>query len=113
MWAAGSPVVGIGSIWTVASDLDQRAVKLPDGTYSAKVPWYLLPPGRTPVITGHRLDGQGVFRADANVAYEGSKVFATSSLDFSALGCWQVTGRYNRSVLTFRIQVRPNPTAAS
>jgi hypothetical protein len=105
VWTAGRPVVGAGSIWTDVLDLGLRPVTLSDGTYSAKVPWYLLPPGHTPAITGHRLDGKGVFRSDANVAYEGSKVFATSSLGFSTTGCWQVTGRYNGSAVTFRINV--------
>jgi hypothetical protein len=83
-------------------------VQLPDGTYSVKFPWYVLPPGGVPAIAAHRLDGQGSFRATANVATEGSTVFATSSLIFSNLGCWEVTGRYHGSVLTFRMQVRPN-----
>jgi hypothetical protein len=74
-----------------------------------EVPWYLHPAARaTPTISGRRLDGPGVFRYDANVAIEASRVFATSTLDFSSLGCWEVTGRYRTSTLSFQIRVRPN-----
>ncbi len=106
-WTAGERVVGRGSIWTIRSALDEQGVKLPDGTYSIKFPWYVLPPGGKLTITGRRLDGPGTFRADANVASEGSKVFATSSLEFSTWGCWQISGRYRGSTLTFRMNVHP------
>jgi hypothetical protein len=108
--AHGMPVIGRGSLWALRSATELTAVKLPDGTHSMKFPWYLYPPARaTPTVTGRRLDGRGVFRYDANVAFDGSRVFATSSLDFSALGCWQVTGHYRGSTVTFRLRVRPNP----
>ena len=102
-------MIGKGSLWALRGALDQKAVKLPDGTYHMKFPWYLIPPGHVPTISGRRLDGDGVFRADANVAMVGSLTVATSSLIFSSLGCWEVTGTYLTSTLTFRVRVRPNP----
>jgi hypothetical protein len=110
LWTHGSPVIGNGSLWALRPATELTAVKLPDGTYSMKFPWYLYPQAQaTPTITGRRLDGPGMFRYDTNVAFDGSRVFATSSLKFSALGCWQVTGHYRGSSVTFRLQVRPNP----
>jgi hypothetical protein len=103
-------VIGGGSLWALRSALRWTAVKRLDGTRSVKFPWYLHPAARaTPTISGRRLDGPGIFRYDANVAIEASRVFATSTLAFSSLGCWEVTGRYRTSTLSFQIRVRPNP----
>ncbi|HEY6425981.1 MAG TPA: hypothetical protein VIX84_02005 [Acidimicrobiales bacterium] len=62
-----------------------------------------------PLITGRRVDGPGILRYDANIATGTLRVFVTSTLDFSRLGCWQVRGRYRGSTLTFQLRVRPNP----
>jgi hypothetical protein len=106
----GMPVIGSGSLWALQSATEGTAVRLPDGTHLMKFPWFLNPPVRdTPMITGRRLDGRGTFRYDANVAIDGSRTFATSSLYFSALGCWQVKGHYRGSTVSIRLRVRPNP----
>jgi hypothetical protein len=104
-WAMGVPVIGAGAIWTIWSAVGERGATLPDGTYLIKVPWYLLPAGHTPTITSRRLDGPGIFHFDTNVASEGGTVFATSTLNFSTPGCWQVTGRYLKSAVTFRVHI--------
>ena len=98
---------GRGSLWALRYALDAGPVLGPDGTYAInKLPWYVLPPGGRPVITGRRVDGPGVFRADANVAFGQGRYFATSSLDFSTVGCWEVTARYGGTTLRFPVRVQ-------
>mgnify|MGYP001431590969 CR=1 FL=1 len=106
-WAHGGTVFGHGSLWALRFALDGGPVLRPDGTYViSKLPWYVLPPGGKPALTGRRVDGPGVFRADSNVAFEQGTYFATSSLDFSTVGCWQVTARYHGTTLRFPVLVR-------
>ena len=73
----------------------------------AKFPWYLIPKrGDVPMITGHYVDGSGTFSSDANLTgMPGTAGVVTSTLVFSTPGCWEVTGAYNGSKLTFRIRV--------
>jgi hypothetical protein len=93
-------------VWALRRALDWEPVKMPDGTYAAKFPWYIFPAGGVPMISGRRLDGGGVFRSDANVSHADGTTFVASSLIFSNAGCWRITGRYHTSTVTFRIQVR-------
>jgi hypothetical protein len=104
-WADQRAVIGSGSVWVLRQALDWKPVKMPDGTYATKFPWYILPPGGVPTISGRRLDGVGVFRSDANVSHAGGTTFVASSLMFSNAGCWRVMGRDHASTVTFRIQV--------
>lgn len=105
-WAHGAPVFGSGSLWGARFPLDNGPVALVDGTYEIpKLPWYVVPPGGKPSITGRRRDGQGTFTADANVAVDRGGSFAVSSLQFSTAGCWQVTARYHDTVLRFTVDV--------
>ena len=100
-WGHGRPVVGQGAVWTIRSAIDV-APDLQNGHWYLKFPWYLRPPG-IPTITGRRLDGQGTFSADANLAYDASGTWTVSGLTFSAPGCWEVTAHYQDSALTVTI----------
>jgi hypothetical protein len=100
-WAHGRPVVGRGAVWTIRSAID-GAPDLQNGHWYLKFPWYLRPPG-IPTITGRRLDGEGTFSADANLAYDASGTWTVSGLAFSAPGCWEVTAHYQDSALTVTI----------
>lgn len=100
-WAHGVPVVGHDAVWTIRSAIDATP-DLRNGHWYLKFPWYLRPPG-IPAITGRRLDGQGTFSADANLAYDASGTWTVSGLSFSAAGCWEVTARYHDSALTVTI----------
>lgn len=108
VWAGGGAVVGGGELWTQRRNIDVRGwtwTKDSDGSYSLKFPWYLIPAkGDVPAITGRRLDGPGTFDAKANAAY-GPGVWAVSGLHFSSAGCWEVTGSYGDSAVTFRMRV--------
>jgi hypothetical protein len=103
-WASGKPVLGQGALWTVRS-----AVGLPgrhDGTgWHLKFPWYTRPPNGLPQIAGHRLHGSGTFHFDANRAFAANGAFVTSTLNFSASGCWEITGRYGGSTLRFAVDI--------
>ena len=104
------PVIGGGSLWAIRGNLPPRVrPHLDPVTHAldAKFPWYLIPKkGDVPTITGRRLDGSGSFRSDANpTGAPGTAGLVTSTLVFSTAGCWEVTGAYNGSKLTFRIRV--------
>ena len=108
-WGDG-PVIGGGSIWAIRGNLPPRVRPHREpgsATYRAKFPWYLIPRrGDVPTITGRRVDGAGTFSSDANPTdLPGTAGFVTSTLVFSNAGCWEVTGTYNGSKLTFRIRV--------
>jgi hypothetical protein len=100
-WAHGDAVVGQGAVWTIRSAIDV-APHPQSGQWYLKFPWFLRPPG-IPTITGRRLDGEGTFRADANLAYDASGTWTVSGLTFSAPGCWEVTARYRGAALTVTI----------
>ena len=110
-WAHGAAVVGNGALWTIRSAINVS----PDHQQSVwrlKFPWYTRPFG-LPTITGRRLDGVGIFHADANPATDSRGTWVVSSLEFSQAGCWQVTSRYRTSTIRFRVRVRTNPPSAS
>jgi hypothetical protein len=100
-WAHGDPVVGQGAVWTIRSAIEV-APRPQSGQWYLKFPWFLRPPG-IPTITGRRLDGEGTFSANANLAYDSSGTWTVSGLTFSAPGCWEVTARYRGSALTVTI----------
>jgi hypothetical protein len=102
-WAQGAPVIGEGSLWTTRSATEVPPV-FQDGSWHLKFPWYLRPPG-LPSITGHRIDGLGVFHADASQAVDVNGTWVASYLQFSSVGCWEVTGRYRSSTITIQIAV--------
>jgi hypothetical protein len=111
-WAQGAPVVGSGELWTVRSAIVNPSASQPDGTWLLKFPWFTRPFG-LPRIVGRRLDGGGSFHADANAATDARGRWISSSLVFSAAGCWEVTGRFDRATISFRTLVGnpPRPLA--
>lgn len=104
-WAHGVPVIGGGALWTIRSAVDVAATAYRAG-WHLKFPWYTRPNG-LPKIEGRRLDGSGTFSYDVNTAYDSTGPFVTSTLDFSDPGCWEVTGRFDNSMLQFRLRVGP------
>jgi hypothetical protein len=90
-----------------------------DGGIGLKYPWYRLPMNRpngyrsgTLTVTGHRLDGPGVFSAEVPSGYPAG--FQPTLLHFSTSGCWRVDGRLGRSHLRLHLYVpRAVVTAAS
>jgi hypothetical protein len=92
-------------LWTVAAALRVPAVH-ELGEWRVKFPWFTRPPADdVPAITARRLDGAGTFRADANRAFDAHGSWVASGLIFSAPGCWEVTGHYRGSTLTFPLHV--------
>ncbi len=102
------PVVGGGELWTARDLIELPAGLTPTGVWDMKVVWFTRPLG-IPRIDGRRLDGPGTFHADANVATSSTGRAVTSSLVFSAPGCWEVTARYDNSTITFRTLVGDPP----
>ena len=111
-WAGGGPMIGTGPIWLYRGAIAwDRTAKpwLPrsDGTYAmGKVAWFMRDGwDATPAITGRRMDGPGTFSARINGARSRGYDWYVSSLEFSAPGCWKVTGSWKSATVTFRIQV--------
>lgn len=109
-WADGAPVVGHGALWTIRSAM-AAAPTWYNGTWLLKFPWFTRPFG-LPRINGHRIDGPGSFRFDAGSATDQGGTWVVSSLEFSALGCWEVTASYRNVGIVFRILVRDIGTIA-
>ena len=116
-WARGAPVVGGGELWTIRSAIAVPATYVrtrnaPHGIWLLKFPWFTRPFG-TPRLDGRRLDGPGGFGFDVNRAIDQEGAFVTSSLTFTVPGCWEVTARFDRATITFRVPVGnpPRPLA--
>jgi hypothetical protein len=104
-WADGAPVIGSGALWTISAALRAPAVH-ELGEWRIKFPWFTHPPADdVPSITARRLDGPGTFRFDASRAFDANGNWVASGLIFSASGCWEVTGHYRGSTLTFPLHV--------
>lgn len=103
VWAHGERVIGKGSLWTVRSATSVHGVRYGNG-WHLKFPWYTRPNG-VPRIEARRIGGPGTFNYDVNRAYDERGAWDTSTLNFSAPGCWQVTGHYGESTLRFRLSV--------
>jgi hypothetical protein len=107
-WAGGAPVVGKGALWTIRSAFGTRGAVYPGHGWLVKFPWFTRPFG-LPRIDAKRIDGPGTFRAGVDRAVDESGTFVTSSLVFSAPGCWEITSRFDDSVVRFRLEVGPAP----
>jgi hypothetical protein len=103
LWAHGEGAIGTGSLWTVRSAIRVHGVRYGTG-WHLKFPWYTRPNG-VPRIEARRIDGPGTFNYDVNRAYDTRGAWDTSTLSFSAPGCWQVTGQFGASTLRFRLRV--------
>jgi hypothetical protein len=107
-WSGGRAVIGGGELWTARSAVIAVRNRQPDGSWLLKFPWFTRPFG-LPRLEGRRLDGQGTFRGDANEAIDQRGKWVVSSLEFSTAGCWEVTARYDRAKITFRVLVGNPP----
>jgi hypothetical protein len=105
-WAHGQGVVGAGALWTIRPAFDAGGTPYEHG-WLVKFPWFTRPFG-LPRIDARRIDGPGSFRSSVNAATAEAGTFVTSSLVFSTAGCWEVTSRFDGSVLRFRVQVGTN-----
>jgi hypothetical protein len=101
--AHGRPVVGSGALWTIASALRLHGSHQTRG-WVIKMPWITRPFG-IPVITAHRLDGAGTFRARADEAIDQNGKWVASNLIFSNAGCWEVTSRFRGSTIRFQVRI--------
>jgi hypothetical protein len=102
-WAHGQAVVGDGALWTIRRAFDVAGTPYQHG-WLMKIPWFTRPFG-LPRIDARRIDGPGTLRSSVNPATDEAGTFVTSSLMFSTAGCWEVTSRFDGSVLRFRLQV--------
>jgi hypothetical protein len=105
-WAHGQAVVGHGALWTLRGAIDNAGTPYERG-WLFKIPWFTRPFG-LPRIDATRLDGTGSFRPSVHRATDEAGTFVTSSLIFSTAGCWQVTSRFDDSVVRFRLPVGTN-----
>jgi hypothetical protein len=103
-WALGVPVVGRGALWTIRSAFGVPGTAYHQHEWLVKFPWFTRPFG-LPRIDARRIDGPGTFRATVDRAVDQTGTWVTSSLVFSTAGCWEVTSRFDDSVLQFRIKV--------
>jgi hypothetical protein len=107
-WSGGRAVIGGGELWTARSAVTVVSNRQPDGSWLLKFPWFTRPFG-LPRLDGRRLDGQGAFRGDANEAIDQRGKWVVSSLEFSTAGCWEVTARFDRATIRFRLLVGNPP----
>lgn len=106
-WAHGQGVVGAGALWAIRTAFDVAGTPYQHG-WLVKFPWFTRPFG-LPRIDARRLDGPGRFRSSVNAAIDEAGTFVTSSLVFSTAGCWEVTSRFDDSVVRFRLRVGARP----
>jgi hypothetical protein len=102
--------VGNGGLWAqLPSDGILLAVKdQATALYRTKFGWFRANPGQVSV-TGRPLAGPSAsFQADVGTVPEyGPTGFTPSILQFSRLGCWELTGALGRGRLTLVIFVKP------
>lgn len=108
---------GTNNLWT-ALPTDGIWSSLPNNPegYTQKIFWwsdlYILKDELEPTlaVTGHRLDAE----APPLKTYGGTNASASdigdamlTGVDFPTLGCWEITGKYKKSELTFVVWVAP------
>ena len=108
---------GSDHLWTALhNDGVWTGLPLNSDGYTQKIMWwsslYDLPNEPEPalVVSGRRLDGD----APALRFYGATNAFADdigdamlTGVDFPALGCWEVTGQYKKTGLTFMVWIAP------
>jgi len=107
-WAQGAPVVGRGALWTIRSAFGAPGTPYHQHAWLVKFPWFTRPFG-LPRIDARRINGPGTFRATVDRATDQTGTWVTSSLVFSTAGCWEVTTRFDDSVMEFRLKVGRAP----
>lgn len=75
--------------------------------WNTKFPWWRTIPGQL-TVRAHRLGGTGEFQADVSAGYPPTG-FQSSDLNWSALGCWQITADNAGGTLTFTVWLEPLP----
>ncbi|HUG35295.1 MAG TPA: hypothetical protein VMJ90_11040, partial [Anaerolineales bacterium] len=108
---------GTEGLWTALHD-DGVWAGLPlnpDG-YTQKIMWwsdfYILADEPEPalVVSGRRLDGDAPalrFYGATNAMAKDIGEAMLTGVEFPTLGCWEVTGRYKKSGLTFVVWIAP------
>ena len=108
---------GTEGLWTALHD-DGVWAGLPlnpDG-YTQKIMWwsdfYILSDELEPalVVSGRRLDGEAPtlrFYGATNAMAKDIGEAMLTGVEFPTLGCWEVTGRYKKSGLTFVVWIAP------
>jgi hypothetical protein len=107
------PWIGTEKLWTMLSfwgkvERDNLGHEVPKiSWWSAGYDWQKEPnPSLT--ITGRRLDGPSaplIFDGVSNAYIEGRGSFMPSSVHLPTLGCWEITGHYKGTDLTFVVKV--------
>jgi len=108
---------GTKGLWTALST-DGVWQGLPDNPqgYTQKIMWwsdlFVLEDELQPalVVTGRRLDAEAPplqFYGATNAMAGDIKTAMLTGVDFPTLGCWEVTGDYKKSQLTFVVWVAP------
>ena len=108
---------GTKGLWT-ALHMDGVWKGLPDNPqgYTQKIMWWSdlfvvedeLEPAL--VVTGRRLDAEAPplqFYGATNAMAGDIKTAMLTGVDFPTLGCWEVTGEYKKSQLTFVVWIAP------
>lgn len=108
---------GTENLWT-ALHKDGVWAGLPDnpGGYTQKIMWwsdlYVLKDELVPalVVTGRRLDGDSPplkFDGATNASAADIGDAMLTGVDFPTLGCWEITGQYKKTGLTFVVWIAP------
>jgi hypothetical protein len=74
--------------------------------WDTKYPWWRTVPGRLTISARHLAGGPASFAALVPSGY-GATGFQSTSLQWSALGCWQVTATNAGRSVTFTVWVEP------
>lgn len=102
--------VGSGGLWTqLPTDGVLFVIKdQADGLYRAKFGWFRALPGQVRVTGRPAAGPSATFRADVGTVPEyGATGFTPSILQFSRLGCWELTGALGKGRLTLVMFVKP------
>ena len=116
-WDDGFFWFGTKGLWT-ALHMDGVWKGLPDNPhgYTQKIMWwsklFVLEDEPEPalVVTGRRLDAEVPplqFYGATNAMAGDIKTAMLTGVDFPTLGCWEVTGEYKKSQLTFVVWIAP------
>ncbi len=113
-WEGDLYVAGLPSDGTMVF---QPEVVSPDGSLGQKYGWYRARGLRGKLtITGKKLDGPAA-PLGAHITDYGDTGFQPSTVIFPTEGCWEVTGRVDKTSLTFVLRVvtlsKPKANAAT
>jgi hypothetical protein len=114
-WLARDDWFGTQKLWTLLEPGRWVAREDPGRGYEVtKIEWWSRgydwqkEPDPVLIITGRRLDGPSaplIFDGVSNAYIEGRGSFMPSSVHLPTLGCWEITGHYKGTNLTFVVKV--------